>query len=182
MRSRPGCLTSMVPPEEKSRSHQPLPEMGLPGWVDENAVCFVRPATATCSGEESLDQRLLSGGRFGNALGKAPASRGVVQFAACSCFERVRARRSIWRVSGSVRPAWSLWWRSQARFIESAEKSRTRSGENWIARLDRVRGRKPCQSPSARTIGRLMIQPVMQQERRTSAMRCLQKEKRASLP
>ena len=29
------------------------------------------------------------------------------------------------------------------------------------------------QSPSARTIGRLMIQPVMQQERRTSAMRCL---------
>ena len=75
---------------------------GLPGWVDENAVCFVRPATATCSGEESLDQRLLSGGRFGNALGKAPASRGVVQFAACSCFERVRARRSSWRVSGSV--------------------------------------------------------------------------------
>lgn len=34
------------------------------------------------------------------------------------------------------------------------------------------------QSPSARTIGRLMIQPVMQQERRTSAMRCLQEEKK----
>jgi hypothetical protein len=33
------------------------------------------------------------------------------------------------------------------------------------------------QSPSARTIGRLMIQPVMQQERRTSAMRCLQEKK-----
>jgi hypothetical protein len=112
---------------KKPESPAPSGE-GVPGWVDENAVCFVRPATATCSGEESLDQRLLSGGRFGNALGKAPASRGVVQFAACSCFERARARRSSWRVSGSVRPAWSLWWRSQARFIESAEKSRTRSG------------------------------------------------------
>jgi hypothetical protein len=38
------------------------------------------------------------------------------------------------------------------------------------------------QSPSARTIGRLMIQPVMQQERRTSAMRCLQERKKGIPP
>lgn len=38
------------------------------------------------------------------------------------------------------------------------------------------------QSPRTRTIGRLMIQPVMQQERRTSSMRGLQQEKRGIPP
>jgi hypothetical protein len=39
------------------------------------------------------------------------------------------------------------------------------------------------QSPRARTIGRLMIQPEMQQAIRTSVMRCLQERKKgATLP
>jgi hypothetical protein len=60
------------------------------------------------------------------------------------------------------------WWSDPRRTKGSRGKALCPAGKSPT-------GSAACQMPSARTIGRLMIQPEMQQARRTSSMRRLQK-------
>ena len=135
----------MVPPEEKSRSHQPLPERASPaGWMKMLFVscgqlprlaraknrsikaCFPEGALETHSGKPRQ-----AGAWFSSLL--VLASRAPEPVEAAGGFP---GRCVLPGVSGGDRR------HDSSRAPKKAERE-----ADWIARLDRVRGRKPSSEP-----------------------------------
>jgi hypothetical protein len=134
-----------VPPEEKCRSHQPLPERASPaGWMKMLFVscgqlprlaraknrsikgCFPEGALETHSGKPRQ-----AGAWFSSLL--VLASRGSEPVGAAGGFP---GRCVLPGVSGGDRR------HDSSRAPKKAERE-----ADWIARLDRARGRKPCSEP-----------------------------------